>query len=136
MENIIRNISKLVSHVTYTAFDMQVNYDPAGLKAVATSNSKMWQSCICVNANTEILHTEEECTYTYVKVPSQVSTDTINIDYQRMFCIQVNDNEKLFIPLNQNLSFIFSGTFLSHRQHCISDFDCNVTKCFIVSYGN
>ena len=89
MEKVLRNISNLVSPVIDTAFDMQVNYGAVGLKAVATSNSGMWQSSMCVNAKTRILHTEEDCTYTFCKVPSQVSNDTKNIDYQRMFLIQI-----------------------------------------------
>jgi len=75
MENVIRNISKLLSPVIDTAFEMQKDYGQVGLKDVESSESGMWQSSMCVNARTRILHTEEDCTYTLCKVPSQITND-------------------------------------------------------------
>ena len=50
MENVIRNISKLLSPVIDTAFEMQKYYGQVGLKDVKSSESGIWQSSMCVNA--------------------------------------------------------------------------------------
>lgn len=50
MKSVIKNISKLVSPVINTIFDIQLKYESVGLKDVATSNSGMWQSSMCANA--------------------------------------------------------------------------------------
>ena len=137
MENLLPNLSTLISPVVDTAFDMQVKHGPVGLKKVHNTNSGMWQSCMCVNARTSIMHTEDDCTYTFAKVPSQISSDVKNKDYQRMFLVQINKKELIALPLYMNLSFIFTGTFLSHRQQCTSESSTDGSRFYnIVSYGN
>lgn len=44
IESVTRNISRLVSTIIDTGFDMQYKDGPDGLKEVATSNSGMLQS--------------------------------------------------------------------------------------------
>lgn len=103
MENILRNLLSLVSPVIDIDFEMQDQFYPVGMKEVNTRSSGMWQSSICENTKTSILHTKEDCTYTFCKVPSQILNDVKDCNYQIMFFVQINDNEKIAIPLAINL---------------------------------
>ena len=84
-----------------------------------------------------MLHTEEDCTYTFLKAPSQISNNIKAINYQRMRFIQLNETESIAIPFVINLLFLFKGTFQAHMQHFISECGIDGTKLYnIVSYGN
>ena len=54
---------------------MQDQFGTVGLKEVKTSSSGMLQSSMCENEKTSILHTKEDCTYTFSKLPSQIFND-------------------------------------------------------------
>ena len=60
---------------------MQKDYDQVSLKDVESSESGMWQSSMCVNVRTRLLHTEEDYTYTLCKVPSQITNDCKKTNY-------------------------------------------------------
>ena len=134
---ILRNLSKLVYLVLDPELDMQAMYGIVGSKKMGTISNGMWQSSMCVNAKTSVLHTEEDYTYTFCKAPSQISNDIKDRDYQRIFFIQVSETEIIAIPFAINLLFLLTVTFLTHRQHCNLEFGIDGRKFYnIVSYGN
>lgn len=47
----------------------------------------------CGNANTTILHTEEDHIHTFYNVPDQMSNDAKGRDCERMFWIEINKNK-------------------------------------------
>ena len=102
-----------------------------------TTSSGMWQSSICVNARTTIYHTEDDATYTLCKIPDQPTTKNSTMTYKRIFLLKLNDDITLSIPLVLNLCYVFTGSLLTHRQHC--DKSCyhdNSAFFNIISYGN
>ena len=90
-----------------------------------------------MNAKTSIYHVEDDCTYTLLKVTTQPKNNKSNIDYERMFLIQLSDTETISIPLFLNLTFIFPGTLLTHRQHCNASCYSDGSVFFnLIAYGN
>ena len=67
----IRNITQLISPILDISYNMQKKYGNINFKDVQTSSIGMWQSQICVNATTLIVHTEDDCIYTFIHVPNQ-----------------------------------------------------------------
>ena len=130
-------MSKLIQPVLSTAYKIQDEIGSVNLKEVESTAGGMWQSSICINAKTTVFHTESDCTYTLCKIPNQTLAHDKNIDYQRMFFIQLNENETIAIPLVLNLTFVFTGMFITHRQHC-HDYSNHDGSVFInlISYGN
>ena len=119
---------------------MQEHYGSVNLKPTEGSNCGIWMSTVCINARTTELHSEDDCTYTIIKVPKQnrnMNSGNSNKDHQRMFLLSINDGMLLSIPLCHNLSFIFCGKYLTHRQHqSHSVYEDNSLFYNISSYGN
>ena len=67
------------------------------------SEAGLWQSSVCVNCQTSILHTENDCTYTVITTPNQ-GTNVVPIF---LFEIQKGTNGSWF-----NL-YVFWEVFVS-----------------------
>ena len=92
---------------------------------------------VALNGQTSNFHSEQDCTYTFIMVPKQDMNMNNGNKYQRVFLININDENTFAFPMTHNLSFVFSGKFITHRQHC--DAKCyNDSSLFynIVCYGN
>jgi hypothetical protein len=98
---------------------------------------------VCINAYTEIIHTEPDHTYTMIYCPPQEglryndpSGTTFNfyldgVDDDDNDCTKEN-KLKVTIPLNIGTSIFFSAFFLSHRQERHS----NIPLLNLGAYGN
>ena len=73
-----------------------------------------WKTSVCVNAETKLFHTEDDCGYTVITVPKQATNGVGN--YHFLFMLQPKCY--IGIKMNINVSFVFSGHLLTHRQHC------------------
>ena len=74
---------------------------------------------------------------TFHKVPTQSTNKKSNIDYERMFLIRLSDTETISIPFFLNLKFIFSGTLITHRQHCNDRCYSDGSVFYnLIAYGN
>ena len=71
LKRMIANLPILLSPIIDTAFNLQQKLGDVNLKSVQTASSGLWQSQVCVNASTSVLHTERDCTYTLITVPKQ-----------------------------------------------------------------
>ena len=137
MKRYIRNIPHLICPLLNVAYEMQKDHGCVNLKSVKTTESGMWMSSVCINARTSLFHSEEDCTYTLIKIPYQDKDMNKGNAHERMFLVRINNETMLSIPLSYNLSFLFSGNFITHRQH-------QSMKCYedrslfynISSYGN
>ena len=137
LKTYIRNISALISPVIDVAYKMQSKHGNVNLKAVETKNSGIWMSTIALNAQTSQFHSEDDCTYTLVKVPNQSKSMNLGNNHQRMFLLRINDKITYAFPLTHNLSFVYSGNFVTHRQHCDSSAYTDGSLFYnIVCYGN
>ena len=122
-QNRFRNIDKLLSPVINTAFEMQSEHGDVNLKATKTKQSGIWMSTVALNAQTLKFHSEQDCTYTIVKVPCQSKVINKYANHQHMFLLKINEQKTIALPFIHNISFFFSPTFITHRQHC--DKECN-----------
>ena len=91
-----------------------------------------------MEASTGEFHTEKDCTYTLISIPTQntITKKSAGNNYHFLFCL--SNKIQLNIPLYPGISFIFSAAFLTHRQH-INEYDkSNENERFfnVASYGN
>ena len=106
---------------------------------VPGSQNGVWQSCTCVNAETEVFHTEQDCTYTVVSIPNQSKeiVKEVSKDHNYHFLFKVRDKCLIGIPLEAGVTFLFSGNLLTHRQHCRQTTSVEENSVFnFASYGN
>ena len=133
----IKNISTLICPVLNVAYEMQFDYGDVNLKKVITKDSGLWMSSVCVNAKTCQYHSEDDCTYTVVKVPKQNKEMNGKYVSSRVFMLQINESTTFTLPLEQNLTFLYSGNFITHRQECDNKSYHDGSLFFnITSYGN
>ena len=136
-QNRFKNINRLLSLVIDTAFEMQSEHGDVNLKVTNTKQSGIWMSTVALNAQTSQFHSEQDCTYTIVKVPCQSKVMNNDHKHQHMFLLKINEQKTIALPFIHNVSFFYSPTFLTHRQHC--DEQCNSDGSIfynIVCYGN
>ena len=142
LKKIIPNISNLISPIIQVAYNMQNKIGSVNLKKITTSENGIWQSEICVNAKTNQFHTEKDVTYTFITVPQQIlKSKTGNLRNNTFFLFQMNEATNVSLKMIPNLSFIFSGAMLSHRQHCDKNREASEEKEIelffnIACYGN
>ena len=128
----IPNLSLFIAPIVTVGHVLQDKYGDVNLKKTSLSESGCWSSSLSVNATTGTLHTEDDCAYTVISVPSQRMGSII---YHFMF--HLNDDEVIMLNMQKKLSFIFSGCFLTHRQSSDVVSDNNKeTFVNVSSYGN
>ena len=116
ISKVVVHVDKLILPVLDIANKMQCDRGDIHLKLSKDACAAMWHTNVCVNATTGEFHTEKDTSYTLIMVPTQ--------DYKAQkkggniysFLFKLNDNTLVSLPLTPNLSFLFSGTFLTHRQ--------------------
>lgn len=77
---------------------MQDDYVNINLEEAKTSNSGLWQSQICVDASTDIAHTENECTYSLIQIPNQDLSLGKKAYTHLYFMLQLNQTNQVIIP--------------------------------------
>ena len=127
-------LRKLLSPIVSTANRIQSTVGSINLKQTSASEEGIWQTCMCVNAQTTEFHTEMDCTYTLIHVPSQEPEQSAG---KYNFVFQLSPSMNISIHMKAGLSFMFSGKFLTHRQSCDKDGrDSTGTFINFASYGN
>lgn len=96
------------------------------LLPVPGSEDGCWQTSICVDGQTHIFHTEEDCGYTVINVPNQ-QTEHLG-KYHFLFMLK----PKCYV----GIAFVFSGLLLTHRQHCEMNKQCDMSFFNFASYAN
>ena len=82
-------------------------------------------------------YVKEDCTYTLIKIPSQNKTMNGKKGIVRIFMIHINKHMVISLPLYQNLTFLYSGKFITHRQYCDNNCYSNGSLFYnIGSHGN
>lgn len=127
------NIQKYISPTLSAINSIQINGN-LNLKALEHSHANLWQTSICVNAQTGQFHNENDCTYTIITTPNQDCSDH---PHEYNFIAQLMDNHNIGIKLEAGMTFMFSGKYLTHRQSCNNNITAsNSTFVNIASYGN
>ena len=96
-------------------------------------NNGFINSHLCINAQTEIAHTEHDSSYTVISVPPQKSTSlSTNGKYcLARFELVINSYTSIVIPMYPGVMFSYSGYMLTHRQQlnssrCMDEIFTNV----------
>ena len=127
--NISPNISKLQIH--FELFDRE-NENEIGLQKKGILNAHL-----CLNAQTELKHTECDSSYTTICVPPHEVEKTEKGTYNKAeFEFNINDDEAVVVPLEVGTTLVYSGFMLTHRQQ-IRRLNENVLPFInIVSYNS
>ena len=122
LKRIIANISNLICPILKAGFDLQTEQGQINFKKVFTSDLGLWQSSICVNAITKEFHTEKDVTYTLITVPSQERLLSKHNGRETYFLFEINSDNCLGFEMKSGISFLFSGTMLTHKQFSIDGY--------------
>ena len=97
----------------------------------------MWKTNVCVNATAGQFHTEKDTSYTIITVPMQDYGKQKREGNTYEFQFRLDDNNCIVLPMTPELTFIFSGIFVTHRQACNSKTSNNLEPFInLSSYGN
>ena len=134
LETRIPMIRTAISPMVDAAYEMQKQCGDINIKSTPSAGIGIWKTSVAVNAYTDQLHHETDCTYTIIHVPNQESQW-----YRDKYHFQFHINRKcnIAIKLEPALTIMFAASMLTHRQtyNCIEDDD---NECFISfgAYGN
>ena len=116
LSTILPEIRLLLSLIINAVFDRQ---SCAGLKLLESrdvSDNGGWNLFLFVNGRTHQFHREKNCAYTYITVPKQSIDNAQHCTHQPTFLFQINEDQKLSIPMSDDLSFFYNDSFLTHCQ--------------------
>lgn len=140
-------VGRLLCPIINVAYEHQQDKSiDINLKKVKTSDIGLWQSSICVNSITKTFHTEKDVTYTIITVPSHGSSKKLSPSSEKRrdsyFLFKINEETCFSIKMQDQISFFFNGTTLTHKQFCLDGYKNdqhykNIEPFFnISSYGN
>jgi hypothetical protein len=137
LSKIVQQVERLILPELDVAHDMQRHYSDINLKLRGKSSENMWSTNVCINTTTEEYHIEKDNSYTLITVPLQ------NFNLQKIkgniydFRFKLNDQVCISLPMTPDVTFMFSVTFLTHRQNGNSSLDKNSNEFVnLSSYGN
>ena len=108
-------IKECVTPVLHVANLLQSSKGDIKLKEPAYSDYGVWKSVLCINAETKEIYNEDNCSYTVITVPRQ---QAIVKKREYKFIFKLNSMETVAVRINELITCIFSGEFLSHKQSC------------------
>ena len=134
LSNYIPLLPKLISPIIDVAFNLQQSQGDILLKEITGSKDGLWQTSMCVNAETQQFHTECDCTYTLIHVSQQVRK---NNPAEYYFNFNLMKERTFSIQMKASTSILFSGQHITHSQACsvVDNHDDNTFFNF-ASYGN
>ena len=137
LSKIVRQIDRFIMPLLDTANRLQCSNGNILLKKKENECAAMWNTNICVNASTGEFHTENDTSYTLITVPQQDFKSQKNCGNTYNFLFKLNEGNQISLPLIPNVSCLFSGLFLYHRQKG-NDSKEQLHKPFVnlSSYGN
>ena len=137
IKSLCKVLPKLQTYISPTLETINIIQQDIGnlnLRVLDHACSNLWQTSICVNAQTEQIHNENDCTYTIITIPKQ---DTKNGKQEYNCITQLMANHNIGIKCNEGMTFLFSGKYLTHRQSCNDNITAQDNIFFsIASYGN
>ena len=108
----------------------QHNNEILSLHDTVTSHCGCWHSTCCVNAETQVCHTEKDVTYSIITVPCQEVNDS-----RYNFLLRINPQCNLVTNLRQGTNLFYSAYYLGHWQRSMN-MGGNHTFVNICSYGS
>ena len=137
LSRLLRNLKDMISPVLIAAYNYQHELKCNIMSDVESSKHGVWQSQICVNAQTSELHTEKDCTYTIIGIPNQNMKALPKRRKNNLFLLHLNKNNVFAIPMLPQTYFMFSGLYITHRQNSGGFSIANKESFFnVASYDN
>lgn len=92
---------------------------------------------LCLNAQTEVKHTECDASYTIIAVPNQLpKTKTDKKKNLAKFELNLNNDKTMIIPMDIGSYFTYSGFLLTHRQQIRNENSSVTPFVNVVSYNS
>ena len=107
LSNYIPLLPRLISPIIDIAFNLQQSQGYILLKEITGSKDGLWQTSMCVNAETQQFHTECDCTYTLIHVSQQVRK---NNPAEYYFNFNLMKERTFSIQMKAGTSILFSGS--------------------------
>ena len=107
-------------------------------KDLHLENNGYINSHLCINAETEIAHTEHDSSYTIITVPQQcrISRSTNGKYSLARFEFVINSYTTIVIGMYPGVTFSYSGYMLTHRQQLNKSRNDNNMFVNVVSYNS
>ena len=97
----------------------------------------LWQTSICDTCQTTNFHNEKDCTYTIISVPVQELSTSMSSIPEYYFLIELKKGHTIGVKMDENVTFLFSGKYLMHRQSRNDNYkDAESVFFNFASYGN
>ena len=92
---------------------------------------------LCLNAKTQMEHTEPDASYTVIIIPNQI----VNEGGDKCKCkcrfeFIINEDCTLVVPINPGLLLTYSGYMLTHRQQLFKENESSVPFINLVAYNS
>ena len=100
-------------------------------------NNGFINSHLCINAATEMEHTEHDSSYTIIVIPNQNTPSTFNgFNSRARFELVINETTTILINMFPRVMFTYSGYMLTHRQQLNEHMKESESFINIVSYNS
>ena len=93
-------------------------------------------SHLCINAQTQLPHTEHDSSYTLITVPQQNKVERVKGNSKASFEFIINESETIIIQMRPGTIFSYSGYMLTHRQQVTEGIAESEPVINIVSYNS
>ena len=115
-----------------------VNYHPDNNVVEKEVEMQGYLNChFCINAQTQMEHTEPDASYMVIMVPSKIVNEQgEKCSHKGRFDFIINKSSTLVVPVNPGLSMTYSGYMLTHRQQLRLETESLVPFINLVSYNS
>ena len=96
------NLQRYISPILDAINTIQSNIGNFNLKVLDHTHTNLWQTSICVNAQTGEFHNENDCTYTIITTAQQ---ECSNDPHECNFVLQLMQNLNVGIKLEPGITF-------------------------------
>ena len=96
----------MINPIVNTTFQIQDDKKELNIKQGHSSKYGCWHTSICIDAQTEQFHTEDDCCYTLICVPNQSFEKNTDNSNSYDFIFKMNHEQE--ITLSPGTSYIFS----------------------------
>ena len=93
-------------------------------------------SHLCINAQTQLPHTEHDSSYTLITVPQQNKVKKVKGNNKARFEFIMNESQTIVVSMRPGTVFSYSGYMLTHRQQIIEGAEDSEPLINIVSYNS
>ena len=116
-----------------------LDYHPDNNKLENEVEAKVYLNChLCLDAQTQMMHTEPDASYTIISVPTNVNrNDEKNLRPNKgKFEFMLNNDEIVSLSLSSGTILVYSGYMLTHRQQIIINNETSPPFINLVAYNS